>query len=49
MSALNTIPDNTLQTLDFHLSSLDYLEEEALQFINVTNVPDLTIETVDNG
>ena len=45
----DTIPDNTLQALNFHLSPLGYLEEGALRFVDVTDNPDLTIEPVDNG
>ena len=45
----NTIPDNTLQALEFYFFSLDYLEEGALQFVDVINNLDLIIELVKNG
>ena len=47
--SLDTIPDNTLQALNFHLSLLSYLEERASWFVDVTDNPDLTIEPVDNS
>ena len=45
----DTIPDNTLQALDFHFSPLEYLEEGASWFVDITDNPYLTIEPVDNG
>ena len=35
--------------MDFYFSPLDYLEEGALRFVDITNNPDLTIEPMDNG
>lgn len=40
----DTIPDNILQALRFHLSFLGYLEKEAPLFVDVTEEPELTIE-----
>lgn len=41
---LETILDATLQALAFQHSPLDYLEERALRFVDVTNIPELAIE-----
>lgn len=46
---MDTIPDDILQTLDFHLFPLIYFEERVLRFIDVTDNPELTIEPVDNN
>lgn len=46
---LDIIPDNILQALNFHFSSLGYLEEKVFWFVNITNNSDLTIELVDNS
>ena len=45
----DTIPDNTLQALNFQLSPLGYHEEGALRFVNVIDGLELTIGAVDNG
>ena len=47
--SLDTISNGTLQPLSFHLSPLDYFEKRALQFIDITNDPDLTIELIVNN
>lgn len=46
---MNTIQDNTLKALGFHISSLGYLEEREPRFVDVTDKPDFIIETVDNS
>lgn len=38
------IPDDTLQTLRFHIPPLDYHKEETTRFINVTHESNLAIE-----
>ena len=40
--------DATLQALGFHHSPLGYLEDGALQFVNVTDKLELTIEPEDD-
>lgn len=45
----DTIPNNILQALSFHFSPLAYLKKRVLQFVDITNNTDLTIEPVDNG
>ena len=47
--SLDKIPDGTLKVLDFHFSTLSYLEKKALRFVDITDNPDLTIKPVDNG
>ena len=47
--SLDTIPDNILQALNFHLFPLSYLEEGASRFVAVTDNLHLTIELIDNG
>ena len=46
---METIPDATLQALDFHHSPLDYFEEGAPRVVDVTDKPELTIELEDNS
>lgn len=41
--SLNIIPDNTLQALEFYCSLLGYFKEGTLQFIDITDNPQLTI------
>lgn len=45
---MNTIPENTLEALDFQLSSLNDFQKGVSQFVDVTNNLDLTNESVDN-
>lgn len=46
--SLDTITDATLPTLGFHFFLLDYLEERAPRFIDVTDNPDLIIKPINN-
>lgn len=49
--SLDTISENILQALGFHISSLSYLEKETSQFVDITNEPKLAIdpESVKNN
>lgn len=44
----DTILDGILQALGFYFSLLDYFEEGTPWFINITDTPNFTIESVDN-
>ena len=46
---METIPNATIRALSFHHSLLSCLEEGALQFIDVTDKLELTIEPKNNG
>lgn len=47
----DTIPDNTLQALDFYVFILGYYEKKVLRFIDITNKPELAIDfgQIDNS